>query len=87
MTGDELRARRINRGASIRGLARELDIPEQTIRRLEDGEGARLDRAKRYADWHKIRVTDLPAFEPEVEPVGPAAALDTTQLPVVGSVA
>lgn len=68
MTGDELRRLRMNRGTSIRALARELEVPEQSIRRLEEGDGIRLDRAKKVADWHGVLVTDLPAFtedEPE----------------------
>lgn len=69
MTGDELRRRRINRGSSIRGLARELDIPEQAIRRLEGGGGIRIERAKKVADWHGIRVIDLPAFDEAIEDI------------------
>ena len=66
MTGNELRAVRMNRGYSIRGLARELDIPEQSIRRLERGLGISLGYAKRLADWHGVEVLDiLPAAEPE----------------------
>ena len=65
MTGDELRAMRLNRGKSIRGLAREIEIPEQSIRRLEEGKGIRVDRAKKLADWHGIQVTDIEVFDPE----------------------
>lgn len=65
MTGDDLRIRRLNRGVSIRGLARELSIPEQSIRRIESGEGIRLDRAAKFAEWHGVQVVDLPAFSGE----------------------
>lgn len=66
MTGAELKAIRLNNGDSIRGLARKLDLPEQTIRRLEEGKGCWLDRAKKLADYYGVQVTDLPAFELEV---------------------
>lgn len=57
----------MNRGQSIRGLARELGVPEQSIRRIEDGDGIRLDRAKKVADWHGVQVVDLPAFDTREE--------------------
>jgi transcriptional regulator with XRE-family HTH domain len=65
MTGQQMRVARLNRGKSIRGLARDLDIPEQAIRRIEAGFGIRVDRAKKLADWHGVLVTDLPAFDPD----------------------
>ena len=35
-----LTTERLNAGYSIRALAREIDVPEHTIRRLENGLGA-----------------------------------------------
>lgn len=67
MTGGDLRVIRLNKGKSIRGLARDLGVPEQSIRRLEGGDGIRVDRAKKLADWHGIQVTDLPTFAIEAE--------------------
>lgn len=64
MTGEELRIARINRGISIRGLARELGVPEQSIRRLEGGIGISLPYAKKIADWHEVQVTDILPVEP-----------------------
>lgn len=66
MTGADLRAARINRGYSIRALARELDVPEQSVRRLEGGRGVSLSYAKKIADWHGVEVLDLlPIVESE----------------------
>lgn len=66
MTGDQIRIARMNKGRSIRGLARELEIPEQSIRRLEAGLGIRLDRAKKLADFFEVQVTDLAPFNGEL---------------------
>lgn len=65
MTGDEVRRARINKGRSIRGLARDLEIPEQSIRRIEGGDGIRLERARKLADWLGVEVVDLPGMLPE----------------------
>lgn len=59
MTAAELRVARINAGISIRGLAREIDVPEQSIRRLESGQQISLPYAKRIADWHGVQVVDI----------------------------
>lgn len=62
MTPDEFRVKRINAGKSRRGLARELEIPEQTLRRYEAGLGISLANAKKLADYLGLKVTDLPPF-------------------------
>jgi transcriptional regulator with XRE-family HTH domain len=59
MTGAELRAARINKGLSRRGLAREIQVPEQTLRRLESGQSISPRYAKRVADHFGLAVTDL----------------------------
>jgi transcriptional regulator with XRE-family HTH domain len=62
----DLARARINKGHSIRGLARELGVSEPTIRRLEKGEPVRPESAKPVADYFEIQVTDL-------MPIGEAA--------------
>jgi hypothetical protein len=62
MSFDLTRAR-INKGHSIRGLARELDTHEQTIRRLEQGLPVRPESAKPVADYFEVQVTDLMPVE------------------------
>lgn len=58
-----LRTERINSGHSIRGLAKELQIGEHAIRRLEAGEVVHPATAKRVADFFGVRVTDLMPVE------------------------
>jgi ribosome-binding protein aMBF1 (putative translation factor) len=53
---------RLNAGYSIRGLARELKVPEASIRRLESGEGVAPSTAKKIADYFGVKVMDLPSF-------------------------
>lgn len=56
----DLKTARLNAGLSIRGLAREVDVPEQSIRRFESGDGGlHPANAKRIADHFGIKVTDL----------------------------
>lgn len=50
---------RLNAGYSIKSLARELDIHEHAIRRLEAGEGVHPATAKKIADRFGVQVTDL----------------------------
>lgn len=69
MTGKEVRVARINEGLSIRALAREIDVPEQTIRRLEGGEAISLSYAKKLADHFDVTVLDLMPDLLEPEPV------------------
>lgn len=62
MTGGtriNLSEERLNRGYTIRGLARHLDIPEQSIRRLESGEAIRPGTAKKIADFVGCTVVEL----------------------------
>lgn len=54
-----LTVERLNSGHTIRSLARELDVSEQSIRRLEAGEGVRPAIAKKVADYFGVQVTDL----------------------------
>lgn len=67
MTGPELQRARINEGFSVRAFAREIGVPEQTIRRLESGQSISLGYAKRIADHFGVTVLDL---MPDLEPVG-----------------
>lgn len=64
MSGINLTAERLNRGYSIKGLARELDVHEHAIRRLERGEGGvHPATAKKVADFFGVQVTDLRPFK------------------------
>jgi DNA-binding XRE family transcriptional regulator len=54
-----LAAARINAGYSIRSLARELDVNEHSIRRLEAGEAVHPATAKKVADFFGVTVVDL----------------------------
>lgn len=64
-----LAAERLNRGHSVRSLARELGVSEQSIRRLEDGDGVHPATALKVADYFGLKVTDLLPLDS-----GPAAA-------------
>lgn len=59
MTPEEMRANRLNRGFSIRGLARELEMPEQTVRAAERGEPPSVPNAHKLAEFHGVKVTDI----------------------------
>lgn len=59
----DMRHERINRGYSIRALARELGIPEQTIRRAEDGQAPSIANAHKLASFYDLKVTDLWAVD------------------------
>ena len=54
-----LAAERLNAGHSIKSLARELDVHEHAIRRLERGEGVHPATAKKVADFFDCQVIDL----------------------------
>lgn len=54
-----LREERVNRGYSIRALARELNVPEQTIRRAEVGQAPSIANAHKLAEFYGVKVTDL----------------------------
>lgn len=56
----DLKALRLNEGYSIKALARELDVHEHAIRRLERGDGGvHPATAKKIADRFDVQVTDL----------------------------
>lgn len=55
----DLRSARLNRGFSIRQLAREIDVPEQTIRRAEDGLGISPANAFKIASFFGYKVTEI----------------------------
>lgn len=55
----DLKAERLNRGFGLRQLAREIGVPEQTIRRAEGGGGISPSNAKRLADFFGRQVTDI----------------------------
>lgn len=61
----DLTTQRLNSGHSIRSLARELEVPEQSIRRLEDGKGIHPANAKKVADFFGIQVTDIMPLDRE----------------------
>lgn len=55
----ELTAERLNRGFSIRSLAKHINVPEQSIRRAERGEGVSPGYAFRIASFFGHQVTDI----------------------------
>ncbi|HEU4988776.1 MAG TPA: helix-turn-helix transcriptional regulator [Gemmatimonadaceae bacterium] len=59
MPGFDLRTARLNKGLSKRGLARAVNVPEQSIRRLEKGMGISPAYAKRIADYFEVQVVDI----------------------------
>lgn len=54
-----LTTERLNAGYSIRALAREIDVPEHTIRRLENGLGADPANVKKIADHFATTVVEV----------------------------
>lgn len=65
-TPPNLTVARLNAGHSIRSLAAALDVPEQSIRRLESGDGVHPANAKKVADWLGCTVTELLPLEKDV---------------------
>lgn len=63
ITPDQLRAYYTNKGLSRRGYAELLGIHEQSLRRLEGGEGVHPATAKVIADDMGVQVTDLIQLE------------------------
>lgn len=59
----DLERARINKGHSIKGLARQVQVHEQTIRRIENGLPVRPESAKPVADYFGVKVTDLIPIE------------------------
>lgn len=54
-----LTAERLNRGLSLRQAAVAIDVPEQSIRRAENGLGVTPANAFLIAKFYGYRVTDL----------------------------
>lgn len=69
----QLRAARLNKGLTLREASRQIGVPRETLRRLEAGEGARPENAKRVADFYGVQVTDLLAFIEHPKAEGAAA--------------
>jgi ribosome-binding protein aMBF1 (putative translation factor) len=63
MSPQDMATERVNRGFSIRSLAVKLDVPEGSIRRLENGLRTHPATAKKVADFYGCKVTDLAAFK------------------------
>jgi DNA-binding XRE family transcriptional regulator len=59
MNPTELREHYLNQGMSRRQYAAKVDVPEQSIRRLEAGQGVSPAYAKKVADDLGCKVTDL----------------------------
>lgn len=55
----DLPTERLNAGLSIRGLAKEVGVAEQSVRRLESGETVHPAVAKKVADYFGVKVMDL----------------------------
>jgi transcriptional regulator with XRE-family HTH domain len=55
----DMRKERINRGYSLRALSRELGVPEQTIRRAEQGQTPSVANARKLAEFYGVKVTDI----------------------------
>jgi ribosome-binding protein aMBF1 (putative translation factor) len=58
----DLEVAMLNAGLSIRGLAAEIKVPEQSIRRVRDGEPVHPANAKKIADRFGVEVIDLKPF-------------------------
>ncbi len=61
-TVEALRAGYVEAGLSRRQFAASIEVPEQTIRRLESGRGISPANAKRIADHFGVRVADVLAL-------------------------
>lgn len=55
----DLRIARLNRGLSLRQAAEEIGVPEQSIRRLEQGLGVRPATAKKIADYFGVTAVEI----------------------------
>jgi transcriptional regulator with XRE-family HTH domain len=69
----DLRAERLNRGLSLRQAAREMGVPEQSIRRVEADLGVTPQNAFKIASFYGYKVTELWPVGPE-PPGGPVQA-------------
>lgn len=68
----DLRAERLNRGLSLRQAAEQMDVPEQSIRRVEADLGVTPQNAFKIASFYGYRVTDV--WPLDAEPTQGAAA-------------
>lgn len=59
----DLAAERVNRGHSLKSLAKELGIHSNSLAALERGESVHPATAKKVADYFGIKVTDLMPVE------------------------
>jgi transcriptional regulator with XRE-family HTH domain len=64
----DLRAERLNRGLSLRQAADKIDVPEQSIRRAEQGLGVTPANAFKIASFYGYKVTDLWPLDDERVP-------------------
>lgn len=55
----ELRRAYLNRGFSRRSFAKAIEVPEQSIRRLEKGLGVHPDNARKVANYFGLDTVDL----------------------------
>lgn len=59
MSGRDLRPIYLNAGMSRREFARHIDVPEQSLRRFERGDGISPANAKKLADYLGTTVVEL----------------------------
>jgi transcriptional regulator with XRE-family HTH domain len=57
--GQRIRTHYLNEGLSRRGFADQIGVAEQSVRRLEDGEGVHPSTAKKVADALGATVVEL----------------------------
>jgi ribosome-binding protein aMBF1 (putative translation factor) len=50
---------RLNRGLSVRALAKEIKVNPQVVQRAEEGRSVHPASAKKIADFYGYRVTDI----------------------------
>lgn len=55
----DLRTERLNKGLTTKGLALELGLHHDTVRKIEDGEPVHPSSAKKVADHFGITVVEL----------------------------
>jgi ribosome-binding protein aMBF1 (putative translation factor) len=61
----DLRTARLNQGLTIKGLAVELGLHHDTVRKIEDGESVHPASAKTVADHFGVTVVELLGSEDE----------------------
>ena len=55
----DLRSARLNAGHTVSSLAKEIEIDQRTLARLEAGVPVHPAKAKKVADYFEVQVTDL----------------------------